>query len=333
MATSGRWELESHGTEDHRLYDVPTATSSATNPSFISGAHFLTNLFWLPDAGRIETPSEFSARVQNDLANAKSVLQLDFGKPVIAFAYPFNDFGEESVNFPSAEARLAEAVQNLYTFAFYQTWPGNGDSFNYPDPSAYLIKRIEPLVTWSGADLVQVLDGGRAKALPYQATTFGADWNSDWGTLIPGATLTLASATTTTGAAALLDGTELWKNYVIFANARLDVGTLSLIARHTKNSLPYPVCAFSDNRIYLELHSGQTQSAFASTAYAPPTTPTTVRAAMAVTGNIVSCSAYGKSVHMDLPEISSTGGVGASVWDPTAGAARMTLTRFSIQPL
>ncbi|MHB8660414.1 MAG: polysaccharide deacetylase family protein [Minisyncoccota bacterium] len=333
MAASGRWELESHGTEDHRSYDVPTATSSAANPSFISGSHFLSNLFWLSDVGHMETPSEFSTRAENDLMNAKSTLQSDFGKPVIAFAYPFNDFGEDTVNFPAAEARLAAIVQSLYQFAFYQTWPGNGDTFNYPNPSEYFIKRIEPLATWSGADLLRILDGGRAKPLPYQATSFGIDWSTDWGILTPGTTLSLASASSTTGAAAFLDGTDLWKNYVMSANAHIDVGTLSLIALHTKNSTPYPVCAFSGNRIYLELHSGQTQTTFTGVPYTPPAPPATVQVAMTVNGNTVSCGAYGKSVQMNLPEIQLTGGVGASVWDPTAGAARVTLTQFSVQPL
>src|SRR5579872_3900847 len=92
MVDSGRWDLESHGAEDHALYDVPAATSTNGILPTIHQEHFLSNKFWLPDQSRVETTDEFSARVTNDLTTSKDLLEKDFGKPVIGFAFPFNDY-------------------------------------------------------------------------------------------------------------------------------------------------------------------------------------------------------------------------------------------------
>ena len=331
MAASGRWELESHGNADHAGYAVPTATSTAASLTLIPSQHFLSNHFWNTDTNAFETPAAYEARITGDLAHAKALLETDFGAPVNAYAYPFNDFGEDSVNDPGgATAAIAQAVAASYRYSFYQTWAGNGDSFNYPDPSAHLVKRIEPLASWSGADLLAVLDGGRAKPLPYAATSFGADWLANWGTLTHGTSLTLTATASTTGAAAFLDGTEAWTNYRIQAVADAGTGTFSLIARHTETAAPYLVCAFSNDRIYLERHEGSSQTTLASRPYVPSLRARTF--AMTVTGPYASCSSGGVVVAATDASISTEGGVGASVWDPEAGTAQATLSAFTVSP-
>lgn len=333
MAKSGRWDLESHGAMDHSGYDVPSATSTAAHQDYFKSTHFLSNLFWLPAQGRMETPTEYAARITGDLTSAKQTLEQDFGAPVTAYAYPFNDFGQESVNYPGAQAAVAKAVQGLYSYTFYQTWPGNGDSFNYPDPSVHMIKRIEPQADWSGKELLAVLAGGEAKALPYTADSFGPDWQANWGGVTQGSSLALHAASDTTGAAAFLDGTESWRNYVASATFTLTQGTVSLVARHTETAAPYAVCAFSGDHIYLEEHTGDTQTTLAKAAYAPPVLPATYRVSMSVAGNEVSCRAYGVAVSAAVPGLAGTGGVGVSIWDPSPGTASATLTSYSASAL
>jgi hypothetical protein len=331
MAGSGRWELESHGDFDHSGYPVPTATSTAASLDLLPSEHFLSNLFWVQSEARLETPAEYETRITADLAHAKALLETDFGAPVTAYAYPFNDFGEDTVNYPEAEAHIATAVDANYRYSFYQTWAGNGDSFNYPDPSATLIKRIEPAASWSGSDLIAVLDGGRAKSLPYTALFFGSDWQTNWGAVTPGAALSLAATPSTTGAAAFLDGTETWTNYVIRAQADIAMGTLSLIARHTETDAAYFACAFSDDHIYLERHSGEAQVTLAEQKYAPSAGERAV--SMTVDGTRASCSADGVTVSGTSSLVATHGGVGLSVWDPENGTARLSLTHFAVSPL
>lgn len=332
MAASGRWELESHGDQDHRGYDIPTATSTAASLSMEPSQHFLSNLFWLPGPARLETPAEFSARVSTDLTHSKDLLEQDFSAPVIGYAYPFNDFGEDTVNYPGSTAALARIVPGIYTYAFYQTWPGNGDTFNYPDPSAYLVKRIEPDASWTGADLVNTLASGIAKTLPYATADFSYGWLANWGDVSASrSALALSAPAGVTGAAAFLDGTEDWSGYSLNATADAQVGTISLIARHTSTDSPYPVCAFSDDTIYLERHAGDTQSTIARHAYAPASGARAVR--MDVSGSEVTCTAEGVSVTGSVTGIPARGGAGVSLWDPNPGTAKARITSFSADPL
>ena len=331
MAASGRWELESHGDQDHRAYVVPTVLPDGSL-DLVSKAHFLSNKFWIPNLARMETASEFTARVTNDLTTAKQILESDFGSPISAFAYPFNDFGQDSLNFPQAQAVLDALIPTLYRYTFYQTWPGNGDTFNYPNPQVHFIKRIEPPVSWNGDDLIQALDRGRKKELPFETTSFGSGWSTNWGILGTSGGLSL-SAASTTGASAFLDGTESWADYTLKASADLRHGTLSLITRHTETSAPYPDCAFSENRIYLERHASTSVVTLASAPYDPPAQPARVSVSMSIRGNSAACSAYGTRVSATIPGISPRGGIGVTVWSPNEGDANATFTRLSADPL
>jgi peptidoglycan/xylan/chitin deacetylase (PgdA/CDA1 family) len=332
MASSGRWELESHGNEDHRGYDIPSATSTGSALSVTPSQHFLSNLFWVPAQSRLETPAEFDARVTNDLITSKNLLEENFGTPVIGYAYPFNDFGQDTINYPESVDALARIVPSLYQYAFYQTWPGNGDTFNYPDSSGYLVKRIEPPPSWTGADLVGALKSGMAKSLPYPATSFSYGWLANWGDITPSMhTLALSAPSGITGAAAFLDGSESWRDYALTATANVSVGTISLIARHTGINSSYPVCAFSNDTIYLERHVGETQVTVAHEAYVPPAGTRSIH--MEVTGAYVSCSSSGVSVTGPVADISPRGGAGVSLWDPTPGTANADITSFSAAPL
>lgn len=334
MLKSGRWELESHGEEDHRTYNVPSASSTPGNPTFISGQHFLSNFFWLPDAGRMETPEEYVARIRNDLTISKKKLEDTFDISVNAFAFPLNDLGQNTANAPQAGDLIDRIVPSIYPFAFYQTWPGNGDSLNYPNPRAHLIKRIEPTASWSSEYLLATIGGGVAKSLPYTAFTFGPGWKSNWGKMEPGDKgLELSASQETTGASAYLDGTEAWTNYKMSASANWEYGTFSLLARYTGENTPYAVCAFSNNRIYLERHTGERLQTVAFKPYAPPTLPSPANFTMSVQGDGATCSAYGVSVSGSIAGVSRSGGIGATVWTPSTGSAKATLSRLMVTPL
>jgi len=331
MLASGRWGLESHGDQDHRGYAVPVAASTS---EVVGDKHFLSNIFWIEGAGRSETDAEYTARVRDDLARSQELLKSNFGVPATAFAYPFNDFGQESANFPGATERLARIVPSLYTFAFYQTWPGNGDSFNYPDPGAFFIKRIEPTNDMGGTDMLATLAGGESKPLsPGETRLSLRDWQANWGTVTVTETgLALTADPDTTGAAAFLDGTEAWRDYRLAAEAAIEHGTLSLIARHTETEAPYLVCAFSNDTIYLECHVGAEQTTLARARYRPPPLPATFEVSMQVAGNTASCRAYGVSVTASVAGIVRAGGVGMSIWSPGHGEARAILTALSVTP-
>lgn len=339
MVASGRWDIESHGLADHAVYAVQTTTDLSQSASTTQG-HFLSDKFWNGDANNFETDAEFKSRVTQDLTNAKQTIEQDLGTPVIAFAYPFNDFGEDSVNFRGAQAILDKVVPNVYTYAFYQTWAGNGDSFNYaqenngPGSSPYMIKRIEPENSWTGADLLAVLDNGRAKSLPYAANRLGNDWSGTWGDVLHvGGTLQLSAAPQTTGASAFLDGSGWWQEYRFDATVKWNTGeSVSLLAR--ADAQDYLACAFSDNRVSLERHH-DTQLDTIATASRPFTGAYDAsQFSMRVVGQNVTCYENGVPVISGASATArASGGIGVEIWDATKGKAEATFESVAVQGL
>jgi peptidoglycan/xylan/chitin deacetylase (PgdA/CDA1 family) len=333
MAKSGRWEIESHGDQDHRLYDVPGATSTDGTLETLHDDHFLSNKFWLPDEKRVETTEEYTARITNDLAVSKKILEQDFGKPITAFAFPFNDYGQDTANFPDSINIIANAVKANYDYAFYQVDPYRNDPFNYPDPSAYMIKRIEPVASWNGEELVSIMDQSAPRTLPYQSGTFGFDWSSNWGSVTrSGSTLSLRATASTTGAAGLLNGSRLWKDYAFDATVDWNQGEyVSLIARYRSDSETFLSCAFSTSTMMLEAHDNGKQTIIASAPYDAPTSTEGFKISMQVKGKNASCSAYGVSVEDTLKtSYDHTGSLGLQIWDERLGVSSLDAQNISV---
>lgn len=336
MVDSGRWELESHGAQDHKLYDVPSATSTNGVLATLPQEHFLTNKFWLQALTRVETDDEYTTRITNDLAQSRQTLENDFGKPVVAFAFPFNDYGQNTANFPEAQDALAGIVPSVYTFAFYQINPSKTDPFNYPDPDTYMIKRIEPTGAQSGKDLVTLLDQSAPKILPYESADFNGSWSGNWGVVESvGDALTLKASDTTTGAAALLNGSSRWHNYSMTATVNWQSGAdISLIGRYVSDSKPFLTCAFSKDRIMIESHVNGEQKTLDSVPYTFTGDRANAMFAMSLKGTSVSCSAGGVSATAALdPSFDHAGSAGVQVWDPTEGAAQIELKQISVGDL
>jgi peptidoglycan/xylan/chitin deacetylase (PgdA/CDA1 family) len=332
MADSGRWELESHGKLDHLNYAVESTTDSSKQAETVNG-HFLSNKFWNIEANRFETDSEYTLRVKNDLILSKQTLEDVFNTKVIAFAYPFNDFGQSTVNFPGSREILDAIVPTVYTFAFYQHWPGNGDTFNYPDPNTYRVGRIEPEASWSGENLISELDAGRAKDLPFESSSFGLDWIGSWGKIEKGDELTIAASEDTSGGSAFLNGSKLWKNYTFTATIDWLRGSdVSLIARNTQD-VNYFACAFSDNNVTIEIHRNGVQTNIATVPHRLQGSKDNMTLGIQVNGPQIACYENGARVASTYANDFPQGGVGIQVWNKAFGVALVHVKNVSIQPL
>jgi len=335
MAKSGRWELESHGDQDHRTYSVPTATSTAEASSTIANAHFLSSKFWMSEQNRVETDEEYKARVTNDLMHAKETLAQDFGRTVTTFAFPFSDIGETSVNVSQAQEMLSAIVPRIYRYAFYQVSPQHTDPFNMPNTDAFLVKRFEPQQDWSGADLVRLLEQMSPKSLPYQSV-LEADWRGNWGQVqASGSALLMGAEPTTTGACALIAGSGLWDDYTASAEVRVTGGReVTLVARY-QNDDNKIYCTFLNDGVELVQYAGGLRrvlsGAHVSTA---PIFNGGATLSMSVVGTYASCSINGKIVAGTdaLDPRLRVGSAGLQTWDQRSGVADIAIRSYSAQP-
>jgi hypothetical protein len=284
---------------------------------------------WPSAERRLETIAEFSQRIVADLETSKTELETALGKPVISFAYPFGDFGQSTVNFPGVEPIVTQAARTVYDLTFYQGWPGRGVSFQYPEANAFMVRRINVEPSWSGDDLVKVLERGRAKRLPY-ADDFREDrgWVKTWGSrAMTDNTLVLSSHATTTGASVFLDGTAHWRHYRFEASIDwLQGQSLSLLTRfHDREN--FAACTFSDSGIRIEEWVHGEQHLVATTTLEGPIAKGTFRPAVSVVGQTITCGIDDAVILSaeGLNPLLQKGGIGFTAWDamPTNSTIRI----------
>jgi len=149
MLETGRWEIQAHAKDSHE--NIIINANGDRN-------HFLSNRMWLEDKKRLETKYEYQDRIRKEFVDTKKEIEDTLGVKVIAFAFPFNDFGTHSNNFENASYYIIEEVKDTYSFAsFYQYWLEDKTYLNFPDEKSFLMKRVKVENNWSGQKLVNML--------------------------------------------------------------------------------------------------------------------------------------------------------------------------------
>lgn len=315
MIDSGRWEIESHGRDDHEFIRIDR---------YGNAGHFLSSKKWDFDNGRLETDEEYRERIRNDLSNSKNDIKSFFGHEATTFAYPFGDFGQMSINFnDKATDIIIDEASKIYDYAFYQVFKSDGDSFNYPDKNTFMVKRIEPKASWSGEDLANKLVAGQAKELPYVISSFENDWVGTWGDMKLGNDMHLTASESSAGASALLDGSYWWWNYTFDVAGKLADDTSIVLMVRYKNDDNFVSCSFAGNRILIreQIDGNEITRAIANYAGGDMTGQDLIFSASA-NGSNVSCGVDHQAVVS--AEIGNTlrhGGVGIYIWNRQQGQA------------
>lgn len=112
MYHSGRWDIQAHGYQYHDLIQIDERGTRG---------NFASNLKWLTKEKRLETTEEYEQRLVNDLIKQKRIIENHIpGNKVIAFAYPFGDWGSsaENIDHTLAEAVNYIAVGQVFSMSF-----------------------------------------------------------------------------------------------------------------------------------------------------------------------------------------------------------------------
>ena len=326
MAASGRWEIGSHAIQED--------TTGGFVPIDASGSlgNFLSNKKWLKSQGRLETDAEYKSRIENELVGSKMELEKYLGIKTRALAFPFGDYGQQTINYPNAVSVIDQILRPEYDMAFQQVWSyDNFHTSNYPGDNLYHLHRVEVDTSWTGDQLVGFLqNSAHSKSLPYVDSLVQNDgWKHSWGTVyVANSTILMQSSPVTTGAFAFLDGTADWKNYFYTASANREKGSyISLIARY-KDKDNYVSCAFSDDRVrILEKVDGveYTLKNIPNTLILPEKQ---VSFGISVSGSSLQCYEgsdvvnYSYNVDKKLDQ----GGIALQVWDPMIDKASATFS-------
>ena len=308
---SGRWELQSHGKNDHDLYQIEPDGKLE---------HFMSNKLWLPEFDRHETDYEYEHRILEDLIVSRDELVSAFGKPVKTYAFPFGDYGQEQNNFSGAKDIIISSIKKVYDVGLYSVWPSQGGSFNYPTLDLPLTKRIDVLPEWNGKDLLKKLEAGKAKVLPFiQSSDFGQEWLPSWGSVQLGNTLKLSIHDGADGAAVFLDGSYLFQDYYFFTKTKiLSDGRMSLVVLRLDNN-NYISCSFSKNKATIEKWSDGNQETIAQNLERFELPVSSVWIGASAADSVVKCFAGNKLVASARVDAGfTTGGIGVKLWQPAS---------------
>lgn len=328
MKNSGRWEIGAHAHEGHDLEVIDEMGTLG---------HFFANKLWIQTEGRNETDEEFQNRIENEMKAAKNLFQSQLGITPLGFAFPFGDYGQESLNYPYSKIAVLNITQNLYPLAFYQvpSEPTN-EKRNYPMQDTFLLKRIEIKPKWTQQEILQIFQMTEDKSLPFSDTfTNPRGWKNVWGGVESTADgLHLFATASTTGAMSILDGAYLWEDYIFESEVTLKHGqTYTLIGRYRDgdNSVS---CKFGIDRVTLEEKINNVPHILNVWKNISLPIGDTLLLGMSVQGNQVNCILKnevlsGNTLSKDL----NRGSVGFSIWDPILGSSEMFVKNISVNKL
>lgn len=310
MKNTGRWELHAHAKNGHRKVDIDADGNQG---------YFYSNKMWLPEENRIETEEEFQVRVYEDLLGAKEDLERVFGVEVTGFAYPFGDYGKDSVNFPESKKIITKITGEIYETSYYQNWVGLDYTYNYPFEERTLIKRIEPSANWNGEELLHYLEFGKEKEFNYDSKVSGFDsWADNSGILKDsGSTISLSTQRSKPYGFSFLDGTYSWKDYDYNMKVKsFNAESFSLMSR-VESTGDYYACIFSEKNVRIIEMKNNKATVLSEKKLSRNIPSQNLKVAMSVKGKEVKCSIGGISLkHIVEGSDLTQGGIGFGVWNP-----------------
>ena len=327
MAASGRWELGSHGDDIHKSVTVGLTGETG---------HALSNRIWMLESGRLESDTEYQQRITLDLLESKRELETRVGVPVRAFAYPYGDYGQNSINYADrAVPAIQKAASALFHMAFYQPW-GEAVIRNYPGTENFMVRRLEVKPEWDSEALLTQVQGGEDKPEDFAtAMENNPGWIDGWGEVrfTPGR-LTLSAAGDTTGATSYLDGTYLWTDFELTLRARLLRGeSFSILARVDRQK-NFVFCSFGSNGIsYGEHINGTTVNGPGWYTDLSLLQGLDIQAGISLQGNHIRCllnGVWGVDT-VFLQHTADHGMIGVSVWGPQKGESALEVLSVDVR--
>lgn len=331
MSKTGRWDFGSHTMIGHSFYKLDQDNK---------GGHFLSNKLWLNDKNRLETGQEYRDRIDSDLVNSKNYLEKIINKRVSAFAFPYGDYGQGSVNYPDSEKIISSDAKEIFPLLFYQEKAGEFSKFSYFNQNSFFYRRITVDPAWSAENILNIFNGYREKELPLHLdygkflineclfdsckikkiilpNDIMGNWSVRYGNIMNhNGYIQLKSGINSEGGSIILNGAKTWENYQFSTTVDWVSGSnIGLIARF-KDENNYLSCDISQgwwsikNKIdgkEMILNEGEIKQEFSKENLTLSLNVRNNKIEFLVNGQFVGESFFDNSLN--------TGGIGFITWD------------------
>lgn len=309
MLETGRWQIASHGKDDHDYVIIDKDGNRG---------HFLSNKLWLSIDNRLETNEEFLQRVKKDLSDSKKDIENKLKVKVLAFAYPFGDFGQDSINYPESQEIVIKLARSIYPITFTQA--GSSEfPMNFSKDHLFLAKRIGANSRIGSKELISMLENTEDKNIPY-VDDFSRNngWLQGWGSLVlKNNELVLGSSQVDPSAMTFFGGSYLWQDYYAQFTAKVEGGNAFTLAERYRDGNNYVACDYYDNRIVISQKvAGKDMVEMESLWKTNLSSGKPLKVAMSTNGEIASCYLDGQKVISGIIDSKlKYGGLSFKIWE------------------
>lgn len=169
MARSGAWEVGAESVEGFRR--IPTGPEGETGNFFASPR-------WISGENRLETPDEFTARVQADHVQMLADFKAGMDAEPQAFAFPYGDYGQFDPRAVSTRVMNIAQVGRHYGIGFTL----GPFLLNTRNTNPRTLNRLLVNPNWSLDQFISIVESGWSQdpwkiARPMDAM----QWQADWG--------------------------------------------------------------------------------------------------------------------------------------------------------
>ena len=249
MQDTGRWELESHSYNAHRNIVVD---SNGNRRPFISSKE------WIIGDNRTETDDEYVNRIKGDYQTSKELLEREFNKTIIGFAFPFGE-GEINANVDADPDEIISNIgESIYPMIFYQFRAATNTNFraNYNDQrrDSYMVKRISS-DSLSAENLLGQMEASGYIDIPYDEKFDNTDrWVPLWGhdNIVDGDGNNLIVANyhnSPEGEMTYLDGSYPWIDYMFSGTIKENGSDNIFLLARFQDSQNYVACRFDNESV------------------------------------------------------------------------------------
>lgn len=329
---SGRWDIQLHAGDDYH-------ESIAINEQGDLG-YFASNKKWLPEQNRVETDEEYKERLLSDIEKGKKDLEVNLpGIKLVAFVFPFGDYGQHAMNL-SQETAIAinhEVIDPLFPLSFgFNVREGGAGFFYNKNKVPHLITRLVVSNGFTAERLKANLDKFTNRSESFTISSFGEKASEGvtgiWGQVKSAPDkLILSASENATGAEAIVNGTEIWRDYRAEAEVKIVSGQTGFLLGRYQDEQNFLMCGLDGGNIALRQVVKSNNTLIKSIPFKGNRSER-VRFALEVRGGQVKCS-VGEQVIEGQRSASqlSLGGAGFKTWDPQVGKSQMEVYNFKME--
>lgn len=333
------WDLAAESEDGFDFIETPSGSDSRP---FFAGPR------WIADAGRFETPDEFSARAAGDHEKTISEFKKETGSAPKAFFFPYGEYGQHD-----SRAHVVRMINLNMVDKYYGVGFSVGSlAYNDRSSDSRRLNRLLVNPEWSAETLIRKLDSFWPDGAEHTESRdrYADAWIGEWGdvfsreddlvlraipSLEPMEHKDWTPPDATTGAKAWLSGSDSFCNGEMVLRFYHKRGTFGIYLRATHSGSHLYLSCNKDGKITLRQKLQDMDEVVLATSIIRSGLEGGHELAVWLRDNLFYARLDGELLFdgaVRLPGKAEPGLIGAGVWDPLPGIAEVSIIGVRLGP-